>query len=303
MNSHHRRLGLRVDVDTFSGTRDGVPRLLSLLAAAGVHASFFFSVGPDNMGRHLWRLLKPAFLYKMWRSNAASLYGWDILLRGTLWPGPLIGKHLANIIQDAVHAGHEVGLHAWDHHRWQARVETMTRPEIHRQIALGLEQLTRILGQPVQCSAAAGWKCTDDVLREKDGFHFTFNSDCRGDRIFRPLIDGRPSAPQIPVTLPTYDEIIGRQGITDSNYNDYILSQIKHGQLNVLTIHAEVEGIARHDLFQRFLERTQQEQIQVLPLHQLLPKELDNIPVAKIEQGPITGREGKVCWLSKQGIQ
>jgi undecaprenyl phosphate-alpha-L-ara4FN deformylase len=290
------RLGLRVDVDTFTGTRDGVPALLNMLRAHNVHASFFFSVGPDNMGRHLWRLFKPAFLYKMLRSNAASLYGWDILLRGTLWPGPGIGTRLANVIRDTHDAGHEVGLHAWDHHLWQARVDHMSRTKIAEQIQLGMNQLTEILGDEVHCSAAAGWKCTDDVLHEKNAYHFKYNSDCRGESLFRPIIDGQTGAPQIPVTLPTYDEIIGRGGIDDTNYNDHILSLLRPDCLNVLTIHAEVEGIARTALFEQFLMQTKALNIDLLPLSQLLPDDQATIPTGKIEQKPIAGREGRVCW-------
>ncbi len=246
------------------------------------------------MGRHLWRLLKPSFLVKMLRSNAASLYGWDILLRGTLWPGPLIGKGLAGIIRNTEFAGHEVGLHAWDHYRWQARAERMTPAEIYREIQQGMDAIQGILKRRVACSAVAGWKCNTAILLEKRTFGFQYNSDCRGKTIFKPVIDGVEYTPQIPVTLPTYDEIIGRDGITDANYNEKLLSLLKSEGLNVLTIHAEVEGIARGSLFTQFLNMADEKGVCFVPLGQLLPP-LDQIPVGAFDSGPVPGREGHVC--------
>ncbi len=37
-------------MDTYRGTREGVPRLLDLLDEAGVKATFFFSVGRTTWG-------------------------------------------------------------------------------------------------------------------------------------------------------------------------------------------------------------------------------------------------------------
>lgn len=287
-------VGLRVDVDTLRGTRDGVPRLLDILSEHEILASFFFTVGPDNMGRHLWRLIRPGFLHKMLRSRAASLYGWDILLRGTLWPGPLIGKNQAPAIRRTAAAGHEVGLHAWDHHRWQTKLAHMKPPDIRAEIQRGMNVLTDILDTSPTCSAAAGWICNDTVLEEKNAFPFRYNSDCRGTSIFRPVVDGVECIPQIPVTLPTYDELIGRDGITDENYNETLLSRLKAGALNVLTIHAEVEGIARSNLFIRFLDLAKERQVCFLPLGDLLPA-LDMIPTGSIRFEPVTGRDGAVC--------
>jgi undecaprenyl phosphate-alpha-L-ara4FN deformylase len=290
-------VGLRVDVDTLNGTREGIPFLLDLFARHGIHASIFFSVGPDNMGRHLRRLLKPAFLLKMIRSNAPGLYGWSILFQGTFWPGRKIGKAAEGVIRQAAMTGHEIGLHAWDHHYWQISSDHLNRDGIARQLDLGMTELTRILDRPATCSAAAGWKCTDNVLLEKNQYDYQYNSDCRGDAIFVPVVDHHElDAPQIPVTLPTYDEIIGSDGINDGNYNEHLLSLLKPGRLNVLTIHAEVEGVSRRNLAENFFELARKRNLSFCPLGQLLPENRALLPRCTIESKPLPGREGTLCW-------
>lgn len=294
-------VGLRVDVDTYRGTRLGVPALVELLAKHGVQATFFMTVGPDNMGRHLWRLLKPRFLLKMLRSNAASLYGWDILLRGTFWPGPAIGTRLADIVRLPHQAGHEVGLHAWDHHSWQVNIDRYSQPAMLRQLRAGFDRLADILGTAPTCSAAAGWRCNEQALLLKEEFNFDYNSDCRGDRLFRPQVGQRLLAPQIPVTLPTFDEIIGSDGIDHSNYNAYILDRIlaadrNADQLNVYTIHAEVEGIALHRQFEQLLIEARRRGIAFQPLRQLLPQDAAALPIDRVVRHEQPGREGWLAW-------
>lgn len=292
------RLGLRIDVDTLRGTRWGVPNLYRVLSGHSLRGTFFFSVGPDNMGRHLLRLIRPAFLAKMMRTGAPRLYGWEIILRGTFWPGPLIGERLWHIIRAGAKAGHEIGLHAWDHQAWQAHLDRMDREQVHQDLSRGIHLLTEILGRPPMCSAAPAWKCNALVLQEKEKFPFFYNSDCRGEGIFRPVVEGRElSQPQVPVTLPTYDEVIGRQGITNRNYNEYVLSLLRPGKLNVLTVHAEVEGMACLGLFDRFVREALFKGVSFVPLGSLLEHE-PAMGQGVITPGKVPGREG---WVACEG--
>ncbi|MDY6823252.1 MAG: polysaccharide deacetylase family protein [Thermodesulfobacteriota bacterium] len=284
-------VGLRVDVDTLRGTRIGVPNLVDLLARHHIRASFFFSVGPDNMGRHLWHLMRPTFLIKMLRTRAVSLYGWDIFLRGTLWPGPVIGNRCPGPIRKAAEAGHEIGLHAWDHHRWQMALEKMDQAAIIAEIRKGYELLTDILGHAPECFAAPAWKVTPEALLALEQFPFRFESDCRGRSLFYPLMDNRPSRHvQVPTTLPTYDELVGRQ-CTAETYNDHLLTMIRPDQLNVLTIHAEVEGIACLELFRDFLLKAQQRDIAFAPLGDILG-ETGKAEKSRMVRGILAGRDG-----------
>jgi undecaprenyl phosphate-alpha-L-ara4FN deformylase len=293
-------LGLRIDVDTYRGTQLGVPALCRMLNEHRLQASFFFTLGPDNMGRHVWRLLRPAFLKKMLRTNAARLYGWDILLKGVLWPGPVIGERLQSVLCSVAEFDHEIGFHAWDHHQWQTRLTQMGFDGLRRYFDMGLETWNTIFARPPDCSAAPAWQCTESALLLKECFPFRYNSDCRGTSIFYPEIDNRRlSQPQIPTTLPTYDETIGLNGLRSEEYNEYLLKKICSDQLNVLTIHAEVEGIACANMFSEFLQLSKRRDIQIVPLGKLLP-DPDTIPIARIIQRQIPRREG---WTSfqKQG--
>ena len=120
------RLALKVDVDTERGTREGVPALAELFSRAGVPATFYFSLGPDHTGRALRRVFRPGFVGKTVRTNVLAIYGIRTLLNGVLLPGPRIARRHAELLRTVRKAGFDVGVHCWDHVRWQDKLHTMS---------------------------------------------------------------------------------------------------------------------------------------------------------------------------------
>ncbi len=101
-------VALKVDVDTYAGTRDGVPALLEDLARFGVLATFYFSMGPDNSGKAVRRIFtRKGFLGKMLRTKAPSAYGIRTMLYGTLLPAPMIAASFPGVLRETEQRGHE----------------------------------------------------------------------------------------------------------------------------------------------------------------------------------------------------
>ena len=84
-----------------------------------MRATFLFSLGPDHTGRAIKRVFRRGFLGKVKRTSVLEHYGLKTLLYGVLLPGPHIGRSCRGQMQDIARRGFEVGVHTWDHVRWQ----------------------------------------------------------------------------------------------------------------------------------------------------------------------------------------
>jgi peptidoglycan/xylan/chitin deacetylase (PgdA/CDA1 family) len=292
-------LAIKIDVDTDRGTRIGVPNLLNLFDDFGIKATFLFSLGPDNTGRAIKRIFRPGFLSKVSRTSVVSTYGLRTLLNGVLLPGPHVGRRNEGVMRLARDRGNEVGIHCYDHIRWQDGLVNMTRDEVYEEFGKARKEFERIFVEPAMTAGAAGWQANSFSLAAYDDAHLLYASDARGTHPFIPRCGGTVyKTLQIPTTLPTLDELLGRPEYPEERIAEYYLSLLLPNKLNVLTIHAELEGMRQITLFRSLLELVRERQIQVKKLDDLainLLKNPSSIPMCDLISGTVDGRSGTLA--------
>jgi len=283
-------IALKVDVDTFEGTRDGVPQLLEILDRFGIKATFYFSLGPDNSGKAIRRIFHKGFLKKMLRTRAPSMYGLRTMLYGTLLPAPFIGRQLPDVLLSIREAGHETGIRCWDHVKWHDYLSHFPKQATARELGQASTIFNEIFGCRARTTAAPGWTVTADSLEIQDSLGLAYCSDSRGYSPFFPSMNGRVfKTLQIPSTLPTMDELLGENGITLETINEKYLQLLKPG-LNVHTIHAELEGNALSKTFIELLERLAELDVRFVTLDEAAAEFGENAPACELRMGYIEGR-------------
>jgi undecaprenyl phosphate-alpha-L-ara4FN deformylase len=264
-------LGLRVDVDTHEGMRDGVPRLLDILGSTGVQASFYLAMGPDRSGMAIFNVLKPGFLRKMGRSGAASIYSWRTILSGTLLPARPVSTAFPETARRIAAQGHEVGIHGWDHRSWQDRLLSYTDSRVAKEMDRARAAFFSIFDKDPITAAAPAWLTDDRALLHQDGFGMAHASDCRGREPFLPVVRGSAlKTPQVPATLPTLDEALGNTCVTAQEYFAHMREESGRHPWPVLTVHAEIEGGPYAVGFSNFLAVVRTAGIGCVTLGQLL---------------------------------
>ena len=293
------RLALKVDVDTDRGTREGVPNLVADFTEIGAPACFLFSLGPDQTGRAITRVLRPGFFKKVSRTSVVQIYGVRTLLNGTLLPAPHIGRRNTDVMRAVRDAGFEVGIHCYNHYRWQDYVQTMPIEAIRDEFIAARVEFLRIFGADAAAAGAAGWQSNARSREVYDEANLLCASDTRGAFPFFPRVDGKVFRTlEIPSTLPTFDELMGRPEFPDDKIASHYVSLLRADRVNVLTIHAEIEGMGRRALFRALLAACRERGVEFIRLD-AYAKELlvDRAAIRVCDQvlAEIDGRSGVVA--------
>lgn len=293
------KLALKVDVDTYRGTREGVPRLVETLKRHNAQATFFFTLGPDHMGRAIKRVFRPGYLSKVSRMSVVEHYGIKTLLYGTLLPAPDIGRKCADIMRSVRDAGFETGIHCYDHIRWQDHVADKDAAWTERELQRAVERYTEIFGEAPRAHAAAGWQMNRHALRMMQRLGFDYSSDTRGTQPFIPTWQAEIVAcPQLPTTLPTLDEMINRDGITLDNIAQHVLrlTESPSPTGHVFTLHAELEGGKWMPVFEQLLQGWQAQGYELVSMRQCLQGlDVGALPRHEVAMREVDGRIGKLA--------
>ena len=263
-------LTLKIDVDTYRGTREGALNLARMLRKHEAGASFLFSLGPDHTGWALRRAFRPGFFQKVSRTSVLEHYGLKTLAYGVLLPGPDIGKTCGEQLRAIARDGFECGIHTWDHVVWQDNVRRRDADWTAKQMQRAFDRFTEVFGQAPRTHGAAGWQMNEHAFAQLDAFGMAYASDGRamlqedgaladpqaGPHRIRAL--GKElNCIQLPTTLPTLDELLGRSVkgklLDASNIAAHILKLTEQPRDHIFTLHAELEGQKLAPIFEQLL--------------------------------------------------
>lgn len=273
-------VGLRIDVDTATGYRKGVDRLLNVLRKYRIKASFFIPFGYDNPIRLTKRIFSESgFLKRLFRLKRCIFY--NIFSKGDM----LFQKMVDYIDSE----GHEIELHGYHHFDWQLHLYKWSKERIYTEITRGMNSFRLLVGEKPSSFASPGWVVKDDVFLQEEKFSFAYCSDTRGKFPFYPEIRSKKiTTLQIPVTLPTLDELIAL-GKTSK------LLDIRLKPYDVYCAHAEFDGLAYIKIFEEFVKYNIDRGFTFVPLIKL--KEIiTDAPFSRVIYRKLPGRTNLIAY-------
>jgi peptidoglycan/xylan/chitin deacetylase (PgdA/CDA1 family) len=298
------KLAIKIDVDSLRSTTIVVPRLTALLEANAAGATFLFSVGPDRSGRHIDRMFRRGMPGRLWRTRAVRDFDMSGILYGSVIPAPDIGDRCASTMRAVREGGFETGVRAFDQIGWQQHIARRDSQWIGRQMSMARSRYEHIFAEAPRVHGAAGWQMNRNAYRLTQRLDFAYSSDTRGSHPFIPVFQAEViSCPQLPTTLPTLDELIGRDGVNRSNIVQHVLglTQEPRSWGHVFTASAAFEGLKLLPEFEQLLQGWRQQGYDIVSLHDYVASfDTRHLPFHEVSTGTVAGRPGTVALQGKE---
>lgn len=124
------------------------------------------------------------------------------------WIGRSLVRHGLSMLEQVRMAGFDLGILGWQPTRWIKRAASAPAVWVSEQLEQARTAFEKAFGSAPQLTAAPGWQGNPHTLRLTQRFGFACASDTRGRHPFIPVWNGEiVRCPQIPVTLPTFEEL------------------------------------------------------------------------------------------------
>ncbi|BBB66691.1 hypothetical protein UNDYM_2438 [Undibacterium sp. YM2] len=305
---------LKIDVDTYRGTKEGVPNLVRILKKHNAGATFLFSLGKDHTGWALRRAFRPGFFQKVSRTSVLEHYGFKTLMYGVFLPAPDIGSCTTEM-QAVRDAGFECGIHTWDHVVWQDNVRVRDLSWTRKQMEQAHQRFQQIFGATPKTHGAAGWQMNDHAFAQLDQFGMQYASDGRAMLNEDGGLSDPKAGPyrlqvganvmsciQMPTTLPTLDELLGRDiagnVISESNIAANILGLTAIPKDHVFTLHAELEGQKLAPIFEELLTGWRKQGYRCISMADYYESiKNEDLPTRPLSWAGLPGRSGELVAL------
>ncbi|MGZ5056528.1 MAG: 4-deoxy-4-formamido-L-arabinose-phosphoundecaprenol deformylase, partial [Methylobacter sp.] len=179
---------------------------------------------------------------------------------------------------------------------WQDFVASRDAAWSQKEMQAAIDSFQQVFGHQPLVHGAAGWQLNKHTLQLEQQLGFRYASDCRGQSPFIPQMQGETfQCPQIPTTLPTLDELLGCNGITEANVHEAVFASSRKPAPagHVYTLHAELEGMKLLPVMEKLLQLWRQAGDDIGTLKDYVAAlDVAALPRHELVWGEVEGRSG-----------